>query len=397
VSAIRAAVLFHRYGPYHLARLAAAGRRGPVVGIELSGQTREYAWDHVPGSDGFRRITLVSDAEALPARELADRLTAALADEKPDVVFVNGWAGGVPATALRWCLRAGVPAVVMSESTALDERRRTWKELIKRQVVRCFSAALVGGTRHAEYATALGVPAGRVFTGYDAVDNDYFAHGADAVRLAPGELRTRLGLPERYFLASNRFIAKKNLPGLLRAFARYRRLAGASSWDLVLLGDGPQRAELDRLVADLGLGSAVLMPGFQQYPNLPAYYGLAGAFVHASTAEQWGLVVNEAMASGLPVIVSERCGCAPDLVLPGKTGFTFDPTNEVALAELLARVASDLLGGAEMGRAARAHVAGYGPDAFADGFWRAAGAARGAGRPRAGLRSRFTLFALGRS
>ena len=88
------------------------------------------------------------------------------------------------------------------------------------------------------------------------------------------------------------------------------------------------------------LAGDVILAGFKQYDELPAYYGLASAFVHASTTEQWGLVVNEAMASGLPVLVSDRCGCAPDLVEDGVNGFTFDPYDVEALAGLMQRVAA---------------------------------------------------------
>src|SRR5262249_59830905 len=106
---------------------------------------------------------------------------------------------------------------------------------------------------------------------------------------------------------------------------RYRAAAGTAAWKLVLLGEGEQRAKLEGLRDALGLRNDVSMPGFKQYDELPAYYGLASAFVHTSTTEQWGLVVNEAMAAGLPVLVSERCGCGPDLVREGVNGFTFDP------------------------------------------------------------------------
>ena len=81
------------------------------------------------------------------------------------------------------------------------------------------------------------------------------------------------------------------------------------------------------------------MPGFKQYHDLPAYYGLAGAFVHTSTVEQWGLVVNEAMAAGLPVLVSRNCGCAADLVQDGVNGFAFDPLDGDRMAALLTKVA----------------------------------------------------------
>ena len=108
----------------------------------------------------------------------------------------------------------------------------------------------------------------------------------------------------------------------------------------MILGDGHLRPQLTRRVEQLGIAEDVLLPGFKQYDELPAWYGLAGAFVLASTTEQWGLVVNEAMASGLPVLVSERCGCAPDLVEDGVNGFTFDPYDVEGLAGLMQRVAA---------------------------------------------------------
>ena len=199
--------------------------------------------------------------------------------------------------------------------------------------------------------TQLGMPVERVFPGYDVVDNRYFEDKVAEVRSQKSEVRKKHGLPEKFFLASARFIEKKNLARLLRAYAEYRRQAEvvsrqvshkvstrhSASWSLVLLGDGPLKSDLCRLISDLRLENSVLLPGFKQYNELPVYYGLASAFVHASTTEQWGLVVNEAMASGLPVLVSDRCGCAADLVQEGRNGFTFDPCNVEQLAQLMSR------------------------------------------------------------
>jgi glycosyltransferase involved in cell wall biosynthesis len=104
---------------------------------------------------------------------------------------------------------------------------------------------------------------------------------------------------------------------------------------------------------------------------LPVYYGLARAFVHASTTEQWGLVVNEAVASGLPVIVSNRCGCVPELVQDN--GFTFDPANESECAEWLLQMAS--LSADErrhLGDASYRIAANFAPDRFGEGLEQAA-------------------------
>jgi len=106
----------------------------------------------------------------------------------------------------------------------------------------------------------------------------------------------------------------------------------------VLLGDGPLRETLNTQLSTLNLNEHVHLPGFKPYNELPVYYALAKAFVHASTTEQWGLVVNEAVASGLPVIVSDRCGCVPELV--NGNGFTFDPFDEQELVERLLQMAS---------------------------------------------------------
>jgi glycosyltransferase involved in cell wall biosynthesis len=182
------------------------------------------------------------------------------------------------------------------------------------------------------------------------------------------EERLRLGLPEKYFLASCRFIEKKNLPRLVEAFADYRRAGGVGAWDLVLLGDGHLRQPLTALISRCGLDAAVHMPGFRQYDDLPAYYGLAGAFVHASSTEQWGLVVNEAMAAGLPVIVSKACGCVDELVVPGKNGYVFDPTAPSELTGCLVHVASDRCDRRLLANEGRAIIGKWAPDRFATGL-----------------------------
>src|SRR5205823_3705671 len=171
------------------------------------------------------------------------------------------------------------------------------------------------------------------------------------------------------------------LPTLIRSYARYRQLAGNTDnrqqttdnrpWDLVLLGDGPLRETLNSQLSTLSLQDSVLLPGFKQYEELPVYYGLANAFVHASTTEQWGLVVNEAIASGLPVIVSNRCGCVPELV--EGNGFTFEPTDEHELVSRLLQMAS--LSDDErrrLGDASYRIAAKFAPERFGEGLEEAA-------------------------
>jgi glycosyltransferase involved in cell wall biosynthesis len=143
------------------------------------------------------------------------------------------------------------------------------------------------------------------------------------------------------------------------------------------------------------LQRCVLLPGFKQYPELPAYYGLASAFVHASTTEQWGLVVNEAMASGLPVLVSNRCGCATDLVQEGVNGFTFDPYSVEAIAHAMQRVWQMEDGELKkMGAQSARIITNWGPERFATGLEAAARKAIEVGPRRMNWRQRLVLPAL---
>jgi glycosyltransferase involved in cell wall biosynthesis len=346
------AVVFHHIGPYHHARLNAAADRLAVTGIEWSSKGYD-SWGAADVPACYQKISLFSEAtERYPAKaQLRRTFWSALEQANPDVVAVNGWNNFGSLVATDCCVRRGIPIVVMSESARQDEPRTWWKEMIKRRIVALYSAALVGGQRHVEYLVELGMPQDRSFTGYDVVDNDYFARRTLEIRnshlrrgyggQAASEIRKQYGLPDNYFLASARFVEKKNLPMLIRAYAAYRQKSEASGnppWDVVLLGDGPMREALKSQLSTLNLHRHVRLPGFKQYDELPVYYALAKAFVHASTTEQWGLVVNEAIASGLPVIVSSRCGCVPELVQDN--GFTFEPTDEHELGSRLLQMAS---------------------------------------------------------
>jgi glycosyltransferase involved in cell wall biosynthesis len=201
------------------------------------------------------------------------------------------------------------------------------------------------------------------------------APSRDARRSLPATVPEALASP--YFLASNRFVERKNLGRLVKGYKIFQdsvfRLQGAEKtgvWPLVLLGDGELRGALEAQCVELGVqvfriqdsvfssagredlklnsyklktspgGGCVVFAGFRQIGELQAFYAGAGAFVHPALEEPWGLVINEAMASGLPVLSSWNVGAAEELVQEGKTGFLFDPRDVNSIAESLFKMFS---------------------------------------------------------
>jgi glycosyltransferase involved in cell wall biosynthesis len=136
------------------------------------------------------------------------------------------------------------------------------------------------------------------------------------VRTGAAPDRVDLALPEKYLLFVGRFIEVKNLTRLLEAFGRAGDDEVVRGWKLVLAGDGPLRGEIERAVQTEPLRGRVVLPGMVPTCNLPQLYARAAALILPSIVETWGLVVNEAAACGLPLAVSERCGCWPERGVP---------------------------------------------------------------------------------
>ena len=376
---MRIAIIVNNIGPYHSARLCALARGVDILAVEIFARSAEYGWEPCK-SVPFNRKTLFASngSPEFTAPEFLRRLDCELWFFQPDVLAIPGWYGLDAFQALNWARRRNVPVVVMSDSQRDDFKRSAIKEWLKSRYLRLCQTGLVGGTTHRAYLEHLGVDSTRIWCGYDAVDNFFFSAGADAARADDVALRRRYALPERYFLASARFIPKKNLVTLIKGYHHYRSKLGndpSRCWDLVILGDGVLRGSLEAEISRRGLTGRIQMPGFKQYQELPTYYGLASVFIMPSVIEQWGLVVNEAMASGLPVLVSNCCGCAPDLVKEGVNGYVFDPFDPTNLGDFMLKVADDDCHRSAMGGAGRAIISEWSPERFALNLVRAASCA----------------------
>jgi glycosyltransferase involved in cell wall biosynthesis len=201
-------------------------------------------------------------------------------------------------------------------------------------LLRHFDACLYVGKRNREYLERYGVPADRLFFSPHCVDVHAFAAAAD--RVDRTAVRTAWGVPASnpIVLFAGKMKASKRPHELIRSIARLRK-RGVPAF-LVWAGDGLQRPALERECATLGVPSTFL--GFQNQTELPLVYGAADVLALPSDSDEtWGLVVNEAIACGTPCVVSDACGCAPDMVISGTTGEVFPVGDLDALADALAR------------------------------------------------------------
>lgn len=367
---IKLAIVFANLGPYHFSRIQACIKlfqkyQAEIVAIELAQFQEQYPWQTKREEYNFPIISAIEN-KALEKTNffyLLFKINQCFSKINPDVIVISGYFEIGMLYLLFWSRWNHKRIILLSPSKEDDMPRHWWKEQLKALIIKKFNAALVGGKCHKDYLIKLGMTPEAIFFGYNVVGNKEF-HPAK-IRHLPRPI------VQNYFLAINRFVAKKNLFLLIESYAEYRKQNPNLSWNLVLSGDGELRPQLEQQINQLGLNKFVHLPGFLQQNELLPYFAHASCFIHSSIQEQWGLVVNEAMAAGLPIIVSNRCGCFEDLVIEGVNGFGFDPENQQALTNLMLKMSSSEVDLNLMGKASLHHIQKYSPDYFAQGLMQA--------------------------
>ena len=366
-SGCEVAVIWIDWYAYHVARFSGLestpSLAGKVVGLELVSGVGvhpglRFREDLPQGLPVETLMPGVSWQEAGKLR-LAITLWKRLSELNPRVVLVPGYYTLPALAAAAWARLHRRCSVLMTESTAFDHKRQALRERFKSALVRLlFQWAVTGGKAHVRYLHRLGFPKDRIAGCYDVVDNDAIQAGVESFR----EHTTRESAAP-YFLFVGRLAEEKNVEQLLASWIAYRQHGG--TWPLVLAGDGPMRVALEQRAVASGFGAEVRFTGLKNMRELIPIYAAAGCFVLPSTREPWGLVVNEAMAAGLPVLVSQRCGCREDLVLEGENGFSFDPQDGAELTLLLHNVQGlSPEQRARMGARSSEIISGYTPRGF---------------------------------
>ena len=329
-----------------------------------------FEWD-VDLTSGYRHRFLVNRAATPSLVAFSGCDTPEIADivrrERFDAFLVLGWNMKSYWQAQLACWRAGIPVLVRGDSqlAPTPPLKSAAKRIAYPFFIGRYAACLATGVRSAEYFRHYG--ARRVVLSPHFVDNAAFAARAGAARPERERLRAQFGAApdETLVLFAGKFVPKKRAADVLRAVASLR--SGAR---VLFVGDGELRAAVEREAAERRVPAH--FTGFLNQTEIARAYVASDVLVLPSDhGETWGLVVNEAMASGVPAIVSDAVGCGPDLVVPGETGFTFPLGDTNSLAERVTRLMRPGAS-ARLGAGARAHVQRYSMEAAAEGILAAA-------------------------
>jgi glycosyltransferase involved in cell wall biosynthesis len=299
------------------------------------------------------------------------RVRATLNGARPDVLICGGYNYLACWTAARWARRHHVPFFLWTESTASDRRNvRLVVEILKKKFLNFCAAFVVPGKSSLNYLKELGIGESRVFTAPNAVDTALFSTIAVATRQDSANILARLQLPSQYFLYAGRLVQAKGIFDLLDA---YNRLSAdiRQTVGLVFVGDGADRPELMAQAAQMNSGKIQVLD-FLQREHLAEIYALASALVFPTHSDPWGLVVNEAMACGLPVIATSVAGCTPDLITDGWNGLVVPPRDSLQLAAAMEKLSSNSNLRIKMGQNSRERIEAYSPNAWARGMAAAA-------------------------
>ena len=330
-----------------------------------------FQWD-IPLLEGFQyrvlknvaKVPSVTSFKGCDSPEVYDVLKT----EKYDALIVNGWIVKSCIQALWACRRLDIPCIVRGESNAFRPRK-FWKWHLHCVLLKQYAAFLAIGRSNRKFYLDHKVSSQRIFMTPYCVDNAFFAEHAAYFRSQRTRYRTEWGIPEdaTVFLFVGKFEIKKRPMDVLEAFR-----SRPTSAHLLMVGSGELLEKCRQFAADLCL--PVSFAGFMNQKEIPRAYAVADVMILPSDhRETWGLVVNEAMACGLPAVVSDQVGCHPDLIVNGETGYTFELGDTDTLADIVGSLAANDAELCRMGEQASKRVASYNFEKVAAGVLQALG------------------------
>lgn len=279
---------------------------------------------------------------------------------KPDIVNLTGYYDFASWAVLFYCKISNIKTILSNESTADDHARNKLKEFLKSLIIKQFDGYFNFGTLSKNYLLGLGVKPEKMLVNRNCVDNKALKNIYQNCLPQRINRQKALNLVSKNFIFVGRLIDYKNLFFFLEAFG-IAQSESNEDWGVIILGDGEQKEDLQQFVKEKNVRHISFQQGVS-WQQVPEYLALSDVLVLPSYSEPWGLVVNEAMACGLPIIVSEKCGCAIDLVKNGENGFLFSPDNIEQLTLILRKFMNQEVDLERMGELSEKIIQEYSPE-----------------------------------
>ncbi len=358
---ISTVLAYGNIAPFHMSRLLYAQKYLSTYNIQLhviqiAGKQTDYQWAPVSTLPN-QRLSLHTlfptyDYISLSPQKIAEKMASTLATLKPDVAVVNGWGPKESSYLLQYALKHSIKRILISDSQYKDKPRNNIQELYKSWFTTTFHAYFVGGGPHIRYLQKLGCDPTRCFIGCDVVDNGFFSPTPKPFHPSSPQCINMLScirmIPEKNILQTLHTLSQTSLP-----------------WKWTIAGNGILYHDIVQTVQKLGLQDKVTLVGHIQYNNLPELYQKHALYFQPSVSEPWGLAVNEAMASGKPVLASLQCGCASDLISQ-ETGWLFNAYEPHSLLKTLQTVWNMREQWFSMGQQAMSHIQPWSVHLFAE-------------------------------
>jgi len=300
--------------------------------IEIAGAGSPYSFAVSNGTRPYYWHCLFPDMrmEEINSKRANYYLCNKLDEIRPDIVFCGAIAFPSGAAGVKWSVKNKKKCVVFDNARLQDVPRRWYINYLKKKIYSGSDAIFCPAPSWNKTFNYFGFTTDMIFYGLNAVDNSFWSDNKH-----PGN-----ELNYNFFITAGRQIPKKNFRFLLESYRLYCA-DKTNPLHLVFVGDGPDHEILVSKMSDYDIKDKIHFYQYLSQDKLRTLFHRANWFILPSKfGETWGNVVNEAMASGLPVLVSDLAGCASTLVKEGVNGFTFSPDDVNGLAKLLSKVAS---------------------------------------------------------
>lgn len=326
--------LWENFGPMHVDRCNAVAKSGrETIGLELYGKSNTYDWIPEEG-DHFKKITLFKDSKPVGYKLIKALLAFRIRSGKA-MWFLCHYERKEIFIFACFLRVLGDKVFTMGCSKFDDWERDSLKEASKRIFFKPYQGAIGSGIRSKDFFRFHGIPGHKIATEYNTVSIDRIRALSNTIPAPQGK-----AFNDRYFTIIARLVPKKNLHMAIEAYFQYKEMDD-NPRKLYICGSGNLEDELKNKVKALELENQIIFTGFIQTQEISQKLGETLALILPSKEEQFGNVVIEAQALGLPILLSDVCGARDNLVRTAVNGFTYEPDNPFGLAWFMTLISKD--------------------------------------------------------